>query len=68
LHKHAFKIEDFNSEALDCNPSGYHGFPLKKNQQSRAPPLHARAKHKIVTLWVTMMKRFAVKIKDFKKA
>jgi hypothetical protein len=36
---HAFQIEDLNSEALDCNPkgyhdcnpSGYHGFPKGNN-------------------------------------
>ena len=37
----AFKIEDFNSEALDCNPSGYHGpccsFGAKGDNIGRTP-------------------------------
>ena len=31
-NKHAFQIEDLNSKAHDCNPSGYHGFPKGNNQ------------------------------------
>ena len=32
---HAFKIEDLNSEALDCNPKGYHDQGLLKSVRSR---------------------------------
>ena len=28
---HAFKIKDFNSEALDCFPKGSHGSGYQKN-------------------------------------
>jgi len=28
LEAHFFKIKDFNSEALDCNPSGYYDLVL----------------------------------------
>ena len=62
---HAFKILDFNSEALDCNPKGYHGHPKGYNlvyKHACIQDCNPNALH------VTMVTPLVIKIIGFKKS